>query len=122
VSVTGIGPSGPSMNFTADIHYTLYPPQGFGVQRLENDYIFFKLYDNRLTWELNPKNRTTPLKFLLYKKLKNVGDDVYILLAELSAGARSFVHKNLRKDELYDYRLVAVDINSATSDPADIGN
>ncbi|MCX6563480.1 MAG: M6 family metalloprotease domain-containing protein [Candidatus Aminicenantes bacterium] len=122
VSVTGLGPSGPSMNFIADIHYTLYAPQAFGIQRLENDYIFFKLYDNRLTWELNPKNRTMPLKFLLYKKLKNVGDDVYILLAELSAGARSFVQKNLGKDELYDYRLVTVDINGATSDPADIGN
>ena len=122
VTVTGIGPSGPSMNFTADIHYTLYAPQAFGIQRLENDYIFFQLYDNRLSWELNPKNRTSPAKFLLYIKLKNAGDDVYILLAELSAGARSFVHKNLKKDELYDYRLVVVDTNGATSDPADIGN
>jgi len=121
VSVAGISPAGASMTLTADVHYALYPPQGFTLRRVLDDFIFFQLYDNQLSWELNPKNHTAPAKYLLYRKLKNAGD-VYILLGELPGDARSFVHGRLKKDELFDYRLILVDANGAMSDPADIGN
>jgi len=122
VSVYGIGPSGQAMNFTADIHYSLFAPSNLALRRLESDYIFFRMYDNKLTWELNPKNHTAIAEYVLYKKTKGAPDTAYVLLAELPGGATSFSHADLNNDAVFAYRLIIVDVNGVTSEPADISN
>jgi len=120
VSVYGISPSGVTMGFAADIHYTLFAPQNMTIQRTEGDYIFFREYINRLAWELNPKNRTAIVRYKLFKKTKGFPDSAYTLLAEVEQN--NFVHRGLKKNELYTYRIIAVDRNGVESIPGVFGN
>jgi hypothetical protein len=108
------------MTFTADIHYTLLAPQNIVIERQEGDYIFFREYINTLSWELNPKNRTSIVGYKIYKKAKGAPDSTYVLLAEL--GTKSFEHRGLKKNELLTYRIIAVDKNGVESIPGEVSN
>jgi len=120
VSVFGISPNWVAMNFAADIHYTLLAPQNLTIQRREGDFIFFREYVNALTWELNPKNRTSIVKNKIYRKAKGSPDSAYTLLAEIDAN--SYIHRGLKKNELYTYKVISVDKNGVESVPGVIGN
>jgi hypothetical protein len=120
VSVSGISPNGVSMTFAADIHYTLLAPQNFVIERQEGDFIFFREYINKLSWELNLKNRTSIVSYKLYKKAKEASDSTYILLAELDK--KGFEHRGLKKDDLFTYRIIAVDKNGVESIPGEVSN
>jgi M6 family metalloprotease-like protein len=120
VSVFGISPNGVSMTFAADIHYTLLAPQNFVIERQEGDFIFFREYINKLSWELNLKNRTSIVSYKLYKKAKEASDSTYILLAELDK--KGFEHRGLKKDDLFTYRIIAVDKNGVESIPGEVSN
>jgi len=120
VSVYGISRNWVTMDFAADIHYTLFAPQNMTIQRTEGDYIFFREYINRLAWELNPKNRTAIVRYKLFKKAKGSPDSAYTLLAEVEQN--NFAHRGLKKNELYTYRIIAVDRNGVESIPGVFGN
>ncbi len=123
VTVMDISPSGPTMALTADIHYTLQPPASFAVSRLSGDYIFFRESINRLNWAENPRNRTAMARYRIYKKPLRAGDEAYTLLAEITASTNNrYDHKGLKKDELYSYRIIAIDKNGVESAAAEAGN
>lgn len=100
----------------------LYPPANFKLQRLENSFIFFKEYINRLSWETNPKNRIKIISYRLYRKVKGAGEDSYQLINGLEASIFSYDDRGLKKDEFYTYRITAVDETGRESDPVEIGN
>ena len=125
LSIFDISAPAASMTFTADIHYSLFPPQNAAVRRLESDYIFFREYINRLTWSADGRNRTELANFRIYKKPKAGGDGLYTLLAEVPKSALTdytFEHRALEKDELYVYRIIAVDQNGVESAPVEVSN
>ena len=126
VSVSGISPNGVSMTFAADIHYTLLAPQNFTIERQDSDYIFFREYINKLSWEPNPKNRTLITSYKLYKKAKGASDGTYVLLADLDAEPSKtkffFEQRGLKKSDLFTFRIVAVDKNGVESVPGEASN
>jgi M6 family metalloprotease-like protein len=122
VSVYGIGPSGQSMTLTADIHYTLLPPLNPAIQRLESDFIFFKEYINKLTWQNDPKNRTEIDGHRIYKKSRGAPDAAFVLESEVGLGILSYEHKGLKKDEFFVYRIIAVDKNGVESSAVEVSN
>lgn len=100
----------------------LYPPANFDLQRLENNYIFFKEYINSLSWEANPKNRTKIATYKLYRKVKGAADDSYQLIDELDESVFSYDDRGLKKDELYTYRITSFDEYDRESDPVEVSN
>jgi hypothetical protein len=113
------------VTFSADIHYSIFPPRAAAVARLESDYIFFREYINRLTWSLDARNRTEIVAFRIYRKPKTGGDDLYALLAEVPKSSLTdyaFEHRGLRKDDLFVYRVIAIDSNGVESPAAEVSN
>ena len=96
----------------------LYPPLNFGLQRLENDYVFFKEYIDRLSWEANPNNKTMVTKYRLYRKIKGAADGTYQVIAELGTSDFTYDDRGLKKNDLYSYWITAVDEYDRESEPA----
>jgi hypothetical protein len=125
VSLVNIGPSGPAMTFLADVHYTLFPPKSVLLQRLESDYIFFREYINRISWSADTRNRTDVVSYLVYRKAKGGGDGLYALVAEVPKTALTeyvFEQRGLKKDDLYVYRVLALDHNGVESQAVEVAN
>jgi M6 family metalloprotease-like protein len=125
LSVFNIGTAGQTAAYTADIHYSLYPPDSARIERLTEDYIFFTVARNRVRWSASPRNHTAIAKYLLYAKAASAADAAYVLLAEVPAsagagGAFLYEHKNLDPGARMSYRIIAVDIFGATGDPAEV--
>ena len=123
ITVTDIGPSGPTMALTADIHYPLGQPTSPLLRRVTGNFIFFQEYVNRLTWSNNSTNRTPIAKYRIFKRSPSADDTAFVFLADAPAGASpGFDHKGLKKDEFYLYRIIAVDKNGVESPATEIGN
>jgi minor extracellular serine protease Vpr len=102
--------------------YPVLPPAGALLQRLENDFIFYKEYVNKLTWAANPENKSIITTYKLYRKVKGADDSSYILLASLSPATFVYEDKGLSKDQLFTYRLTSVNSRGKESDPVVVGN
>jgi len=98
------------------------PPAGAMLQRLENDFIFFKEYVNRLAWTANPENLSTITAIRIYRKQKGADDSSYALLASLPASATGYDDKALAREQLFTYRITSVNSRGAESDPVVVGN
>lgn len=121
LTLSSIGAAGPVMAFAADIHYTLFPPAGASLTRLQSDFIFFIEYINKLAWANDARNRTRIESYRIYKKPKGAGDEAYVLLAEIAAEASPvYEHRGLKKDEAYAYRIIAIDANGVESTGAEV--
>jgi minor extracellular serine protease Vpr len=101
--------------------YPVYPPVNFVLQRVENDYIFFKEYINTLSWEANLENKTDIKSYNLYRKVKGL-DTEYILIASLDSTVFSYEERGLQQDELYSYQITSVNYRGKESDPVSISN
>jgi hypothetical protein len=99
-----------------------YPPLNISLQRLENNIIFFKEYVNRLAWQPNPQNIIQVLKYRIYCKPKGAGDENYRLLGEVYYSTLSYDHRGLRRDDLFTYRVTAVNIYGLESEYIEISN
>jgi hypothetical protein len=102
--------------------YAVFPPSNFKLQRLENNYFFFKEYINRLTWQPNRKNMTKIIRYKLSKKLKGATASSYQLIAELDGSVTSYDDRGLTKNVLYTYRITAVDESGRESTPVAVSN
>ncbi len=102
--------------------YRVYAPSNFQVQRLENDFIFYKEYINRLTWTANPLNRGIIVSYRLYRKPKEQPDNSFVFYKEFDVSLTNFDDRGLKKDELFSYRLSSVNEKSRESDPVEVGN
>jgi M6 family metalloprotease-like protein len=122
LTVDSIGPSGPSMSLRADIHYTLFPPAGAVLTRLESDFIFFIEYIDKLTWRDDPRNHTRIASYRIFKRPQDRGEDAFVLQAEIPAEASPVYEiKGLKKDQRYVYRIIAIDIHGVESEAAEAG-
>lgn len=125
VTIWDIGAPASSVTFMADIHYSIFPPRAAAVTRFESDYIFFRESINRLTWSLDTRNRTEIVAFRIYRRPKTGGDDLYTLLAEVPKSSLTnyaYEHRGLGKDDLFVYRVIAIDSNGVESSPTEVSN
>jgi subtilisin family serine protease len=102
--------------------YPVLPPANAQLQRLENDFIFYKEYVNKLTWQANPGNKATIANYKLYKKVKGSADSSYALVSALPPTTFSYEDKGLKKDQLFTYKLTSINSRGKESDPIVVGN
>jgi len=100
----------------------LYPPVNARLERLENDFIFFKEYINRLRWVSNPDNKTGIQKYKIYRKPTSSNDDDYEALGEVSGTVFNYDDRGLVRDELYSYRITTIDEYDRESEPVVVSN
>jgi hypothetical protein len=100
------------------VSYGVFPPVEVKLERLVNDYIFFKEYINRLTWEANPDNLGTILRYKIYSKTRGEPDTSYGLVSEVDATVFRYDDRGLREDAVHIYRITAVDDSGRESPPA----
>lgn len=100
----------------------LYPPTNASVERLENDFIFFKEYINHITWQDNPKNKTQVLSYRIYRKEKSAPESAFQLLIEVNPDVFSFYDRGLGRSDFFTYRITCFDEYNRESDPVDISN
>ncbi len=100
----------------------LYPPLNVMLQRLENNFIFFKEYINRLTWQANSQNKTSVVAYRIYRKAKGAADKTFELLAEISPSVFTYDDRGLKKTDLFSYWLITVDEYERESEPAVVMN
>lgn len=108
--------------FVTTKFYPVLPPSAAAVLRLEDNYIFYKEYVNRLTWSANPGNLSTLEAVKVYRKQKGAGDADYALLASLPAAATGYDDKGLSASQLFTYRITSVNTRGVESDPVVVGN
>jgi hypothetical protein len=102
--------------------YPVFPPAGALLQRLENNFIFYKEYVNKLTWTVNPENKSTITAIKIYRKVKGADDASYTLLASLAASASVYEDKALAPEQLFTYRITSVNNRGKESDPVTVSN
>ena len=100
----------------------LHPPLNFRLQRVENDYIFFKEYVDELNWDANPGNISNPVKYNIYRKIKGFTDCNYELISELDPNVFNYAVRGLKKDSLYTYKITSVDESNWISEPSETSN
>ena len=100
------------------VSYGVFPPVEVKLERLVNDYIFFKEYINRLTWEANPDNLGTILRYKIYRKTRGEPDTSYGLVSEVDPAVFRYDDRGLRKGAVHIYRITAVDDSGRESPPA----
>lgn len=102
--------------------YPVLPPANAQLQRLENDYIFYKEYVNRLTWAANPADMTTVTAYNIYRKDKGADDSVYARLASLPAAVFAYEDRGLASAQFFTYKITSVNSRGKESDPAIVSN
>ena len=102
--------------------YPVLPPAAAALQRLENNFIFYKEYINKLTWAVNPENKTVITAYNIYRKAKGADDSAYALLASLAPTAFTFEDKGLAQAQLFTYRITSVNSRGKESDPVVVSN
>ena len=100
----------------------MLPPANALLQRLENNFIFYKEYTNKLTWQANPENRTTLVNYKIYRKVKGTDDSAYALLVSLAPTTFIYEDKGLKNDQLFTYRITSLNSRGKESDPVIVGN
>jgi len=104
------------------VEWQVYPPIGFTLERLENNFIFFKEYINRLSWEPNPENKSAIVSFKLFRKERGTSQNSYQPLIELWGNIFDYDDRGLKKDQFFTYKIVSVAANGMESNPAIVGN
>jgi subtilisin family serine protease len=102
--------------------YPALPPANAILQRLENNFIFYKEYVNKLTWQANPGNKSTITNYKLYKKVKGAADSSYTLVSTLPPTTFIYEDKGLSKNQLFTYKLTSVNSRGKESDPVVVSN
>ena len=99
----------------------LFPPPNFAVQRLPNNFIFYKEYVNRLTWQPNPENKINA-RYKIYRKPLGAPDSAYKLMAAVRENVFTYDDRTLKKNDLYSYRIASVDEKGHESEPLEARN
>ena len=98
----------------------LYPPVNLAVNKLENSFIFFKEYINRLTWAANPNNLTRIVNYKIHRK--GVNENKYESIGTSDPSEFSYDDRGLHKTDVYSYQVTAIDEYNRESDPVTTGN
>jgi hypothetical protein len=111
-----------SATATVKVEFPAYPALNFRLTRVESDFIFFKEYINRLSWEANPQNVKEIVSQKIFRKAKGAADSAYQLVKELGPNEFSYEERGLKKADLYMYRLVLVNEKGRESTPIEVSN
>ena len=96
------------------------PPENPAISRVVNNYIFYKEFINRVSWQA-PSTQPVPIaKYIVYRT--PLGGSSFMLVAEVEASIFKYEDRGLRKDELYTYRITSVDIYGRESTPVEVSN
>jgi C1A family cysteine protease len=106
---------------SSGVYPALSPPSSFQVERLENNFIFFKEYINRLTWQAGVDN-TKVTGYRIYRTTKGSGDGSFQLLAEVSSAVFTYDDRGLGQNDFYAYHLTVTDAYGRESEAATAGN
>ncbi|MCX6560440.1 MAG: lectin like domain-containing protein [Candidatus Aminicenantes bacterium] len=96
-----------------------YPPAELKVERLTNNFFFFKEYVDKLTWLANPKNTAAVSKYRIYRRAQADTDAAFALLGETISTQLIFFVRAVKKDDAFVYRVTAVLADGRESDPAE---
>ena len=100
----------------------LYPPSNASLSRLTNNYIFYKEYINRLTWQANEKNISPIGKYRIFRKSKGAQDSTYQQLTEVDGSVFQYDERGLKKTDSYTYRIIAITPGGRESAPVEVSN
>ena len=104
--------------YTFDVFAGLFPPKNVKLQRIENNFIFFKEMINRISLEADERNKGVSVRHKIYRKKKDAAEDPFPLLMELDERQAVFEDRGLKKQDIYIYRIIAVDINTGKESAA----
>jgi hypothetical protein len=94
------------------------PPENPTFSKVVNNYIFYKEYINRVTWQA-PSRQPAPIaKYIIYRT--GQWSD-YKPVAEVEASIFKYEQRNIRKGDIpYTYRITSVDIYGRESRPVQV--
>lgn len=95
----------------------IHAPLEFTLDRVENNYIFFRQYVDRLKWKANPRNQDNTAAYRIYARTLGQPGTAFELLTELDGSSSFFERRGLLTDETYLYKIIAVSRNGKESDP-----
>jgi subtilisin family serine protease len=96
----------------ANFQRIIYPPTGATGQKVLNRSLSQREYINVITWQANPDNEDIT-RYRIY--LINAGGEE--LVKELNAHTFEYWDRNVEKETLYRYKLVALNSNLREGDP-----
>ena len=98
----------------------IYPPASLKVERLSNNFFFFKEFFDKLSWDENPNNAAAPVKYRIYRKTPGAADADFQYLGETTPNFRFYFVRAVKKADTFIYRVTAVMADGRESDPAEI--
>ncbi len=101
---------------------TIYPPSNVSLSRLTNNYIFYKEYLNRLTWQANEKNISPIGRYRIFRKGKGAQDSTYQQVTEVDGSTFRYDDRGLKKTDSYTYRIIAITPGGLESLPVEVSN
>jgi DNA-binding beta-propeller fold protein YncE len=100
----------------------VFAPTNAGLERLTNNYIFYKEYINSLTWQANSKNKSPVSKYRIYRKDQGAADSTYQQSTEVDASILQYNDRGLKKNAYYTYRITSINNRGIESAPVEVGN
>jgi C1A family cysteine protease len=98
----------------------IYPPASLRVERLTNNFFFFREYVDKLSWDANPNNSAVPVRYRIYRKAQGAAAAEFQYLGETQSDFRYFFIRSVKKTDSFFYRVTAVMADGRESDPAEI--
>ncbi len=98
----------------------IYPPASLKVERLTNNFYFFKEYVDKLSWEANPNNSEAPVKYRVYQKIAGAADAGFQYLGETTAAFPVYFVRAVKQTDSFIYRVTAVMADGREGDPAEV--
>jgi len=95
----------------------IFPPSNFSVKRIENNYVFFVQYVDRLSWTSNPRNMSQVKYYHIYARRLSAQNQTFELIAELNNQTFSFERRGLLSDETFLYKITSANEAGEESDP-----
>lgn len=100
----------------------VYPPSNVKLERVENNMIFYKEIVNKITWQANALNKTAITKYKIYRKAKGAADTTYQVAAELAGTVYQFLDRKLQNNQMFTYKVTAVNDKGKESQPVVVSN
>lgn len=95
----------------------IYPPINLSLEKIENNFIFFVEYIDKLSWEANSRNNA-PIKYyrIYFKRLSATGHE-YELIVELNGEVHSHYIRGINNKGNLIYKIVSVNEEGEESEP-----
>ncbi len=98
----------------------IYPPASLKVERLTNNFFFFKEYVDKLSWAANPNNIEAPVKYRIYQKTQGQAGADFQYLGETAANSLFYFVRAVKNTDSFIYRVTAVMADGREGDPAEV--